>query len=40
MTFDVDAVQKLLCERLCAEVRLARCPDDALMLRTHFEFPD
>ena len=40
MTFDVDAVQKLLCERLCAEVRLARRPDDALMLRTHFEFPD
>lgn len=38
--FDVDAVQKLLCERLCAEVRLARRPDDALMLRTHFEFPD
>ncbi len=22
MTFDVDAVQKLLCERFCAEVRL------------------
>lgn len=40
MTFDVDAVQKILCERLCAEVRLARRPDDALMLRTHFAFPD
>ncbi len=40
MTIDMDALQGLLCERLCTEVRLVRRPDDALMLRTHFEFPD
>ena len=40
MALDADALQRLLCERLCAEVRLTRRPDGALMLRTHFEFPD
>ena len=36
----VDALQKLLCDRLCEEVRVDRRPDGALMIRTTFEFPD
>ena len=40
MTLNVDALQSLLCERLCEEVRVERRPDGALMLRTHFQFPD
>ncbi len=40
MDLDVDALQKRLCERLCADVQLTTRPDGALMLRTHFEFPD
>ena len=40
MTIDADALRKLLCERLCEEVRVESRPDGALMLRTHFEFPD
>ena len=40
MALDENALKRLLCERLCAEVRLTKRPDGALMLRTHFEFPD
>ena len=40
MALDVDALRKLLCERLCEDVMVERRPDDALMLRTHFAFPD
>lgn len=40
MALDEAALRKLLCERLCADVRLTRRPDGALMLSTHFEFPD
>ncbi|MDE2989703.1 MAG: DUF1828 domain-containing protein [Chloroflexota bacterium] len=40
MTLDVDALRRLLCERLCEDVRVERRPDGALMLRTHFAFPD
>ena len=40
MTLNTDALRKLLCERLCADVGVERRPDGALMLRTHFEFPD
>ena len=40
MTINLDALQNLLCERLCADVRVDARPDGALMLRTHFEFPD
>ena len=40
MTLNADALQNLLCERLCEEVRVERRPDGALMLRTHFQFPD
>ncbi len=39
-TLDPDALQKLLCERLCEDVRVERRPDGALMLRAHFRFPD
>ena len=40
MTIDVDALETLLCERLCDEVRLVARPDGALMVRTPFRFPD
>ena len=40
MTVNLDALQSLLCERLCEEVRIEQRPDGALMLQTHFEFPD
>ena len=40
MALDEAALRRLLCERLCADVRLARRSDGALMLSTHFEFPD
>ena len=40
MTLDVDALRKLLCERLCEDVVVDARPDGELMLRTHFAFPD
>ncbi len=40
MTIDPVALRNLLCERLCEDVRVDARPDGALMLRTHFEFPD
>lgn len=40
MALDAKALQRLLCERLCADVQVATRSDGALMLRTHFEFPD
>ena len=40
MTIDIDALQRLLCDRLCEDVRVDQRPDGALMLRTHFAFPD
>ncbi len=40
MTLDIGALKTLLCERLCEEVRVEKRPDGALMLRTHFAFPD
>ncbi len=40
MTIDTNALQKLLCERLCEEVGVERRPDGDLMLRTSFQFPD
>ncbi len=40
MALDASALQRRLCERLCSEVRLTKRPDGALLLRTHFEFPD
>ena len=35
-----DSLRKLLCERLCEDVRIENRPDGAMMLRTHFQFPD
>lgn len=40
MTLNPEALQHLLCERLCEDVRVDQRPDGALMLRTRFEFPD
>ncbi len=40
MTIDVGALKSLLCERLCEEVRVEPRPDGAMLLRTHFAFPD
>lgn len=40
MAIDVDALRTLLCARLCEDVRIDQRPDGALMLRTHFAFPD
>ena len=40
MTLNLDALRTLLCERLCEDVKVAQRPDGAMMLQTHFEFPD
>ena len=40
MKLDVDSLQRLLGDQLCVEVGVEKRPDDTLMLRTHFRFPD
>ena len=40
MALDTNALQRVLCERLCEEVHITKRPDGAVMLHTHFEFPD
>lgn len=40
MKLQIDALNLLLCERLCEEVAVEQRPDGALMVRTRFEFPD
>ena len=40
MTLIPETLQKLLYERLCEDVRVEQRPDGAMMLRTHFQFPD
>jgi len=40
MIFDATALEKLLCERLCHEVKVIKRFDGALMISTHFQFPD
>ena len=40
MTLIPETLRKLLCERLCEDVRVEQRPDGAMMLRTHFQFPD
>ncbi len=40
MALSPEALQRRLCEQLCADVRLVQRPDGELMLRTGFEFPD
>ena len=40
MTLDAEALQDLLCSRLCEDVGVVERPGGDLMLRTHFKFPD
>ncbi len=40
MALDADALRKLLCERLCEDVRVDQRPDGEFMVRTRFAFPD
>ena len=40
MALDQVQLEKLLCERLCAEVRIHRREDDVLMMESPFTFPD
>lgn len=40
MISDLNALQKILCERLCQEISIEQRPDGVVMLRTNFEFPD
>lgn len=40
MKLDPDSLGKLLCERLCGEVRVEARPDGMLMVRSSFAFPD
>ncbi len=40
MALDHVQLERLLCERLCAEVRLHRREDDVLMMESPFTFPD
>lgn len=40
MALDPNALGELLCKRLCEEVKVEVRPDGALMVKTHFEFPD
>ena len=40
MAINPDDLQRLLCDQLCASVRVERRPDGQLMLGAEFEFPD
>ena len=40
MTINPHTLRNLLCQRLCEDVQVEERPDGALMLRTHFQFPD
>ncbi len=40
MALDRERLEDLLCERLCANVRVHRRDDDVLMLESPFAFPD
>ena len=40
MTLDAEALQDLLCSRLCEDVGVVERPGGDLMLRTHFKFSD
>lgn len=39
-TLEPNAVQELLCKKLCPDVQVVRRFDDVLMIRTRFRFPD
>ena len=40
MALDHAQLERLLCERLCADVRVHRRHDDVLLLESPFTFPD
>ena len=40
MALDYTQLERLQCERLCANVRVHRRHDDVLMLESPFTFPD
>ncbi len=40
MTLDQAQLERLLCERLCTEVRIHRRDDNVLMIESPFTFPD
>lgn len=40
MVLNAEALQTLLCQRLCEDVQVQERPDGALMLHTNFQFPD
>ena len=40
MALDQVQLERLLCERLCAEIRVHRREDDVLMMESPFAFPD
>ena len=40
MALNTEALRTLLCQRLCEDVCVQQRPDGALMLHTHFRFPD
>ena len=40
MAINPDDLQRRLCDRLCASVRVEQRPDGELMLQSDFEFPD
>ncbi len=40
MALNPSIIQNLLSERLCKDVRVEQRPDGAMMLRTHFQFPN
>ena len=40
MALDQAQLERLLCERLCSEVRIHRRQDDILMMESPFTFPD
>ena len=40
MALDHAQLERLLCERLCADVRIHRREDDVLMMESPFTFPD
>ena len=40
MAINPDDLKRLLCDQLCASVRVERRPDGQLMLGSDFEFPD
>lgn len=40
MALDPDALRRLLCDRMCEDVRVDQRPNGDFVVRTHFAFPD